>query len=85
MASPARDTSATSAQPVRTTLAVIARVKSLHCAFFAINVAEVMRPLPIVSLASMPPFVLGLSVIRGAPRPWPTPARCWAMTLAPPR
>jgi len=40
-----------------------------HCAFFVTDVAEVMRPLPIERLANMPPFVLGLSIIRGQPTP----------------
>jgi purine-binding chemotaxis protein CheW len=33
------------------------------------NVVETMRPLPIEPLANMPPFVLGLAVIRGVPVP----------------
>lgn len=39
------------------------------CAFWASDVVEVMRPLPVQRLADMPPFVLGLSVIRGVPTP----------------
>lgn len=34
-----------------------------------VHVVETMRPLPIEVIAGAPPFVLGLSVIRGAPVP----------------
>ena len=50
-------------------LAIICRVRTRHCAFFAADVVEVMRPLPIEGVANMPAFVLGLSIIRGAPTP----------------
>ncbi len=50
-------------------LAIIAQVRTRHCAFFASDVTEVMRPLPIEGLANVPRFVLGLSIIRGAPTP----------------
>jgi purine-binding chemotaxis protein CheW len=33
------------------------------------HVREVMRPLPIGPLDGMPPFVLGLAIVRGAPTP----------------
>ncbi len=33
------------------------------------QVVETMRPLPIEPLAGVPPFVLGLSILRGAPVP----------------
>jgi purine-binding chemotaxis protein CheW len=33
------------------------------------HVVETMRPLPIASIAGVPRFLLGLSVIRGAPVP----------------
>jgi len=69
MASQSRHTPAPREALARATLAVIGRVRARHCAFFAINVAEVMRPLPIAGLANMPSFVLGVSVIRGTPTP----------------
>jgi purine-binding chemotaxis protein CheW len=39
------------------------------CAIPIVHVAETMRPLPIAPVAGVPPFLLGLSVIRGAPVP----------------
>ena len=39
------------------------------CAIARDDVIEVMRALPIASVAGAPPFVLGLSVVRGAPIP----------------
>jgi len=57
-------------------LVVIASVRATsaegaarHCAFIAADVAEVMRPLPIEPVPGVAPFVLGLSIIRGAPTP----------------
>jgi purine-binding chemotaxis protein CheW len=45
------------------------RVDFRVCALPLEQVAEVMRPLPMQPLAGMPPFVLGLSIIRGAATP----------------
>ncbi len=33
------------------------------------HISETMRPLPLEPINGMPPFVLGLSIIRGAPLP----------------
>ena len=49
--------------------ALLFRVGSSFGALALTSVAETMRPLPIQSLADVPPFVLGVSVIRGAPTP----------------
>jgi purine-binding chemotaxis protein CheW len=51
----------------RASLIVTARGAS--CAIPAVHVLETMRPLPIEPIADAPPFVLGLSVVRGAPVP----------------
>jgi purine-binding chemotaxis protein CheW len=48
---------------------LLVRVDSRTCALPIDFVYEIMRPLPIESLAGMPAFVLGLSVVRGAPVP----------------
>jgi len=47
--------------------ALVCRVVELVCALPLEAVIETMRPLPIDALGAMPPFVLGVSVIRGAP------------------
>jgi purine-binding chemotaxis protein CheW len=39
------------------------------CALPIANVEETMRPLPIELLPGLPPFVLGLSMVRGTPIP----------------
>jgi purine-binding chemotaxis protein CheW len=39
------------------------------CALPVAHVVETMRPLPVEPLRDMPPFVLGLSIIRGRPTP----------------
>jgi len=48
---------------------LLARVGSRTCAVPVELISETMRPLPIEPLAGMPSFVLGLSVVRGAPVP----------------
>jgi purine-binding chemotaxis protein CheW len=48
---------------------LVLTVGSLACAVPLEHVVETMRPLPIEGLSSMPPFVLGLSTIRGAAMP----------------
>lgn len=45
------------------------RVGSRFCALPLKYVEETLRPLPIEALPETPPFVLGASVIRGAPTP----------------
>jgi len=52
-----------------TSLAVLCRVGARYCALPIEHVEETMRPLPLEPLARMPPFVLGLSIIRGAATP----------------
>jgi purine-binding chemotaxis protein CheW len=48
---------------------LVLEVESRACAVPLSHVVETMRPLPIDPIAGMPPFVRGLSVIRGAPTP----------------
>ncbi len=48
---------------------LVCRSNSCLCALPLISVAETMRPLAIEPLAAMPPFLLGVSVIRSAPVP----------------
>jgi purine-binding chemotaxis protein CheW len=49
--------------------ALIVTTGSCACAIPAYDVVETMRPLPIESIAGMPAFVRGVSVIRGIPIP----------------
>ncbi len=39
------------------------------CAVPLLHVVEIMRPLPIETLAGAPPFVRGVSILRGVPTP----------------
>jgi purine-binding chemotaxis protein CheW len=48
---------------------LVCRSGSRLCAIPLTRVAETMRPLPVEPLAGMPPFVLGLAIIRGSPTP----------------
>ncbi len=50
-------------------LALLFRSGVRLCALPVAHVSETMRPLPIEPLASVPPCVRGLSIIRGAPTP----------------
>jgi purine-binding chemotaxis protein CheW len=50
-------------------LVVVCRVRSWFCSLPLACVEEAMRPLAIEPLAGAPPFVRGLSIIRGAPTP----------------
>jgi purine-binding chemotaxis protein CheW len=50
-------------------LSLLCRVGSRLCALGIEHVVETLRPLPIEPVAEMPPFILGLSVIRGVPLP----------------
>jgi purine-binding chemotaxis protein CheW len=45
------------------------RVADLHCAIPGARVLEVMRGQPIDRLSGLPPFIAGLSIIRGTPVP----------------
>ncbi|HKQ71753.1 MAG TPA: chemotaxis protein CheW [Polyangiaceae bacterium] len=48
---------------------VLCRAGARMCALPVADVIETLRPLPITSIASMPRFVLGLSIVRGGPVP----------------
>jgi len=48
---------------------LIFRAKELVCALPLATVEEIMRPLPVKPLEGAPPFVAGISVVRGAPVP----------------
>lgn len=56
-------------QPMAEDLSLWCRVGTLHFAMRAADVLETMRPLPIQPLGAPPPYVVGLSVIRGVPVP----------------
>ena len=48
---------------------LVCGVERRHCALPLEHVVETMRPLPVESLPGTPRFVLGVSIIRGAPVP----------------
>jgi purine-binding chemotaxis protein CheW len=48
---------------------LLCRTGTIICALPLPSVRETMRPLPIAPLAGVPPFVLGVAIIRGAPTP----------------
>jgi purine-binding chemotaxis protein CheW len=48
---------------------ILVRTGSVICALPAASVVETMRPLPLTPFAGQPPFVRGISVIRGAATP----------------
>jgi purine-binding chemotaxis protein CheW len=48
---------------------LLCQVGALICALPLEHISETMRPLPLEPLHGMPPFVAGLSIIRGAPVP----------------
>jgi len=50
-------------------LALVCRARDHLCALPAGHVAETMRPLPVLVLPSAPPFVMGVSRIRGTAVP----------------
>ena len=52
---------------IETSPALVVTVGARACAIPLRHVAETMRPLPIESVAGMPAFIRGVSVIRGAP------------------
>jgi purine-binding chemotaxis protein CheW len=52
-----------------TSLALVCRVRSTLCALPLSSVIETLRPLPIEPLGGAPPFVCGVSIIRGEPMP----------------
>jgi purine-binding chemotaxis protein CheW len=55
--------------PDARTACLVVEVGARACAFPLLHAIETMRPLPVEPLAGMPPFVLGLSIVRGAPMP----------------
>jgi purine-binding chemotaxis protein CheW len=57
------------AVPSLHSLALLLRVGARTCALPLTHVGETMRPLPVEPIIGMPPFVRGLSVIRGHPTP----------------
>lgn len=48
---------------------LIVEVQTRVCALPLMHVIETMRPLPIETISGAPPFVLGVSTIRGVPTP----------------
>jgi purine-binding chemotaxis protein CheW len=48
---------------------LLCRVDARLCALPLESVIETMRPLPVEPVAGAPPFVLGLSIVRGAAAP----------------
>ena len=62
---------------------LLCRIGSIFGALALRDVREIMRRLPIEALAGMPPFVLGLAVIRGSPTPVIDAARLLGPSAAP--
>src|SRR5271156_5116939 len=50
-------------------MVLLVRIGEQLCALPSSDIVEMMRPLPVEPLVGMPPFVKGLSIIRGAPVP----------------
>jgi purine-binding chemotaxis protein CheW len=48
---------------------LVCRARGRLCALRAAEIVETMRPLPVEPWVGMPPFVLGVSLIRGVPTP----------------
>jgi purine-binding chemotaxis protein CheW len=48
---------------------LIVAARSRACAIPSAHVVETMRPLPVETLAGLPSFVLGASIVRGEPTP----------------
>jgi purine-binding chemotaxis protein CheW len=53
----------------RLSRALLVRVKGRLCALPLNHVMEIMRPLPVEPIFSVPSFVQGISLIRGIPTP----------------
>ncbi|MGB0890635.1 MAG: chemotaxis protein CheW, partial [Solirubrobacterales bacterium] len=62
-------TPTTRASASRDDLFLIVDLESKCCAFSAGDVVETMRPLDPEPLHNMPPYMLGIAVIRGLPTP----------------
>ena len=58
-----------SQQPSAAVKTLIVRAQAYLCALPLALVVETMRPLPVEPLASVPPFVRGMSIVRGEPTP----------------
>jgi purine-binding chemotaxis protein CheW len=54
---------------IRARRSLVVRVQTRVCAVPLGHVVETMRPLPLESIAGMPAFVRGVSIIRGVPTP----------------
>lgn len=48
---------------------MLCRVGTTICALDLEHVVEILRPLPLRPMAAMPQFVIGVSILRGAPVP----------------
>lgn len=48
---------------------LVVRAHAWRCALPVEDVRETMRPLPVTPVVGLPPFVRGLSVVRGEPTP----------------
>ncbi len=76
------------ADTVEGNLWLLCRLDNRLCALPLEQVVEIMRPLPVEPLAAAPPFVRGLSIIRGTPVPvvgTPVPVVDVALLLGAPR
>ncbi len=56
-------------QTTESRFALVLSVGGRACALPLVHVIETMRPLPVESVPDMPPFVLGVAIVRGAPVP----------------
>jgi purine-binding chemotaxis protein CheW len=52
-----------------TNASLLCRVGASLCALPVTHIAETMRPLPVAPVTGMPPFMLGMAIIRGLPVP----------------
>lgn len=48
---------------------ILCRVGETTCALELTHVLEILRPLPLRPITGMPSFVIGVSILRGAPVP----------------
>jgi len=62
-------------EPAAGPLALLCRVRGRLFSIPLAHVVETLRPLPLATFAGMPPFVLGVSLIRGVPTPVVDPGR----------
>jgi purine-binding chemotaxis protein CheW len=63
---------------------LLCRIGSRIGALALMDVRETMRPLPIEPLPGMPPFVLGVAIVRGFPAPIVDAARLLKPLVPPP-